>query len=134
MRKQIISSEEAPAAIGPYSHAVQANGFLFVSGQLGIDPVTGNMPDSFEAQAHFCLQNLQTILEKAEISKDYVVKTTVFLTQMEYLSELNSIYGEYFGHDFPSRSAIEVSNLPKDALIEIECIAAEREMKEKGRR
>lgn len=126
MKKEIIMSSKAPKAIGPYSHGVEANGFLFISGQLGIDPVTGEMPDGLEEQTHLSLQNIKAILEEARLDLGCVVKTTVFLKDMNQFTLINDLYGQYFTGDFPARSAIEVARLPKNGKIEIECIAVKK--------
>ena len=107
-----IQTSNAPAAIGPYSQAIEANGFVYTSGQLGIDPTNGELPESFEAQAELSLKNLGAILEEAGLSYDNVVKTT-----------FNAIYSKYFAN-CPARSCIEVAALPKGALVEVEAVAA----------
>ena len=122
--KKVICSEKAPGAIGPYSQAIEANGMVFVSGQLPINAATGEMPDGIEAQTHQSLENMKHILETAELTMADVVKTTVFLQDMSLFSGMNGIYASYFDGEFPARSAFAVKALPKDALVEIECIAA----------
>lgn len=121
-----INTEKAPAAIGPYSQGVAANQFLFVSGQLPIDPATGNMAaENVAAQAKQSLQNLSHILEEAGASLENVVKTTVFIQNMEDFGTINEVYAQFFrGDALPARSAVEVAKLPKGALVEIEAIAA----------
>lgn len=121
--KQVICSEKAPGAIGPYSQAIEANGMVFVSGQLPIDANTGVMPEGVEAQAHQSLENIKSILESAGLTMSSVVKTTVFLQDMSLFAGMNGVYASYFGGAFPARSAVAVKALPKDALVEIECIA-----------
>lgn len=123
MNKEIINAKNAPAAVGPYVHAVKAGEFVFTSGQLGLDPVTGEMADGVEAQAHVSLKNLGAVLEAAGLTYSDVVKTTVFLDDMNDFSVINGIYAEYFTGDAPARSCVEVSKLPKGGLIEIEAIA-----------
>ncbi|MBP6064667.1 RidA family protein [Bacteroides sp.] len=122
--KKVICSEKAPGAIGPYSQAIEANGMVFVSGQLPINAATGEMPDGIEAQTHQSLENMKHILETAELTMADVVKTTVFLQDMSLFAGMNGIYASYFDGEFPARSAFAVKALPKDALVEIECIAA----------
>ena len=121
-----INTEKAPAAIGPYSQGVAANQFLFVSGQLPIDPATGNMAaENVAAQAKQSLQNLSHILEEAGASLENVVKTTVFIQNMEDFGTINEVYAQFFrGDALPARSAVEVAKLPKGALVELEAIAA----------
>lgn len=121
--KKVICSEKAPGAIGPYSQAIEANGMVFVSGQLPIDATTGEMPDTVEAQARQSLENMKHILEEAGLTMANVVKTTVFLQDMSLFAGMNGVYATYFEGAFPARSAVAVKALPKDALVEIECIA-----------
>ena len=120
--KKVICSEKAPGAIGPYSQAIEANGMVFVSGQLPIDATTGVMPEGVEAQARQSLENIKHILETAGLTMADIVKTTVFLQDMSLFAGMNGVYATYFNGDF--RSAVAVKALPKDALVEIECIAA----------
>ena len=122
--KQIIATEKAPGAIGPYSQACAVNGMLYVSGQLGIDPKTGELNGDVEGQARQSLENLKAILEAAGTCLDHVVKTVVFIQDMNDFAKVNAIYAEYFQNDCPARACVEVSRLPKDGLVEIECIAA----------
>lgn len=122
--KKVIYSEKAPAAIGPYSQAIEANGMVFVSGQLPIDATTGNMPEGVEAQTRQSLENMKSILEAAGLTMDHIVKTTVFLADMSLFAGMNGVYATFFEGDFPARCAFAVKSLPKDALVEIECIAA----------
>ncbi|ERI85615.1 2-iminobutanoate/2-iminopropanoate deaminase [Bacteroides pyogenes] len=121
--KKVICSEKAPGAIGPYSQAIEANGMVFVSGQLPIDPVTGNMAEGVKEQSRRSLENMKHILEEAGLTMANVVKTTVFLADMSLFAEMNSVYSTYFDGAFPARSAFAVKALPKNALVEIECIA-----------
>lgn len=124
MKKEIIHSSNAPAAIGPYSQAVKAGGFLYVSGQLPIDPATGAFPaDEISAQTRQSLTNLKHILEAAGMKLTDVIKVNVFLKDMEHFGAMNAVYGEFFTDDCPARAAVEVARLPKDALVEIECVA-----------
>lgn len=122
--KKVISSPLAPAAIGPYSQATEAAGLVFVSGQLPIDATTGDMPEGIEAQARQSLLNIQHILEAAGLTMSHIVKTTVYLQDMSLFAGMNSVYATFFEGDYPARAAFAVKALPKDALVEIECIAA----------
>lgn len=123
--KQAISTEKAPAAIGPYSQAIEANGFVFASGQLPIDPATGQFPEGgIQEQTRQSILNAQAILESAGLSLANVVKTTVFLADMNDFAAMNEVYASFFSTPFPARSAVAVKTLPKGAMVEIECIAA----------
>lgn len=123
--KKVISTEKAPAAIGPYSQAIEANGFVYASGQLPINPITGQFPDGgVREQTRQSILNAQAILEEAGLSLDNVVKTTVFLADMNDFAAMNEVYASYFKAPFPARSAVAVKTLPKGAMVEIECIAA----------
>ena len=121
--KKIINTNDAPAAIGPYSQATVTEDLLFTSGQLGIDPSTGELEDSINSQEKRAIENAGAILKAANLSYENVVKTTCFLTDMKNFAAFNSIYAEYFKHN-PARSCVEVSALPKGALFEIELIAS----------
>ena len=124
MEKEIIISKKVPAAIGPYSSALKIRNLIFVSGQLPIDPVIGEIvKGEIEAKARRSLENLKAVLESYSIGMENVVKTTIFLKDMNNFSRINKVYGEYFTDQFPARSCVEVSRLPKDAEIEIEAIA-----------
>lgn len=119
-----ISTNAAPAAIGPYSQAIHAGDFIFCSGQLPIDPATGTFPEGgIEAQTQQSLANIRAILKEAGTDMMHVVKTTVFLASMDDFAAMNKIYTEAFSAPFPARSAVAVKTLPKGALVEIECIA-----------
>ncbi|OUQ78802.1 RidA family protein [Flavonifractor sp. An100] len=123
--KQIISTQNAPAAIGPYSQAIRAGDLLFVSGQIPVDPATGEVVEpTIQAQAKRSLENVKAVLEAAGASLDNVVKTTVFLKSMDDFVEMNRVYQSFFQADCPARSAVQVAKLPKDVLVEIEAIAA----------
>lgn len=122
MAKEIISTTEAPAAIGPYVQAVKSNGILFVSGQLGFDMANGEIPDDVEAQAKNSLKNMEAIIKAAGSDKSKVIKTTIFLTDMGDFAKVNEIYGAFFDGHNPARSCIAVSALPKDGKVEIECM------------
>jgi len=124
MKKEIIISKKVPVAIGPYSPALKIGNLVFVSGQLPIDPVIGEIvKGEIEAQVRRSLENLKAVLESYSVGMENVVKTTIFLKDMNNFSRVNKIYGEYFTSQFPARSCIEVARLPKDADIEIEAIA-----------
>jgi len=119
----IISTEKAPKAIGPYSQAVRAGNLLFISGQLPIDPASGDMPASAAAQTERSLQNLKAIVEAAGMTMADVVKVNVFMADLSEFATMNEVYGRYFSAPFPARAAVEVSRLPKDAMVEIEAVA-----------
>ena len=122
-----IKTEKAPIPIGPYSQATEINGFIFTSGQIAIDPRTNELiGGSVSEQARQVFENLKAVLEAAQSSMDLVVKTTIFLKNMDDFGIVNSIYEEYFGKALPARSTIEVSRLPKDVLIEVDCIAIKK--------
>ena len=122
--RQIIETKNAPAPIGPYSQAVRANGFLFVSGQIAVNPDTEQIvAGGIEAQARQVFENLSAILGAAGSGLDKVVKTTVFLTNLDDFPKLNRIYEEYFGKSKPTRSTVQVVRLPKEVLLEIDAIA-----------
>lgn len=122
--KKIISTTKAPAAIGPYSQAIEVNGLLFTSGVIPIDPETNTLVEGDVAvQARQAIGNLRNLIEAAGSSMDKVVKTTVFIKNMNDFGAINDIYKDYFTSDFPARSCVEVARLPKDVLIEIEAIA-----------
>jgi len=124
MKKEIIISKKVPATIGPYSPALKIGNLVFTSGQLPMDPLNGEIvKEEIEAQARRSLENLKAVLESYSIGMENVVKTTIFLKDMNNFSRINKIYGEYFTGQFPARSCVEVSRLPKDADIEIEAIA-----------
>jgi 2-iminobutanoate/2-iminopropanoate deaminase len=119
-----ISTTKAPAAIGPYSQAIEANGFVYASGQLPIDPATGQFPEGgIKEQTRQSLTNAQNILKEAGIDLSHVVKTTVFLSDIANFAPMNEVYAQFFREPFPARSAVAVKDLPKGALVEIEVIA-----------
>ncbi len=125
--KKCISTAKAPVAVGPYSQAVEANGFLFVSGQLPLVPDTGKIVDGgIKEQTQQALINIQNILIESGYSLSDVVKTTVLLSDINYFSDMNKIYAEFFGKDEPARAAFAVKGLPLGALVEIETIAAKQ--------
>lgn len=122
--KEIISTENAPGAIGPYSQAVKAGNLLFCSGQIPIDPATGEfVSDDISEQTEQVLINLKAVLAAAGAGIDSVVKTTVFLKDMSYFAAMNEVYARHFGETRPARATVAAAGLPKDALVEIECIA-----------
>lgn len=120
---KIISAKNAPAAVGPYSHAVLAGNALYTSGQLGLNPVSGELADGVEAQAKQALENLKAVLETAGMDFQDVVKTTVFLSDMGDFAAINAIYAQYFTGEAPARSCVQVAALPKGAAFEIEAVA-----------
>lgn len=122
--KKSVTSGQAPAAIGPYSQAIDAGSLVFVSGQLPIDPATGVMPEDVSEQTKQSLTNAKAVLEAAGLSLDNVVKTTVFLADMADFGAMNAVYESFFAAPFPARSAVAVKTLPKAAKVEIEVIAA----------
>lgn len=121
--KKTVTAPNAPAAIGPYGHAVTTDSLVFTSGQLGIDPATGKLPEGVEAQARQALENLKAVLTAAGASLQTVVKTTVFVKNMSDFKAVNAIYAEYFPQDCPARSCVEVAALPAGGLVEVEAIA-----------
>ena len=123
--KQKINTEKAPAAIGPYSQGVKAGGLVLTSGQLPIDPSTGEFPKGIENQTRQSLENCKSVLAAAGMSMDKVVKTNVYLSDMNNFAAMNGVYASFFDGIYPARSAVEVARLPKDALVEVECVAAE---------
>lgn len=122
--KKEVNSSKAPGAIGPYSQAIQAGNLVFVSGQLPIDAATGEMPSDIKAQTRKSIENIKAILAEVGATLDNVVKTTVFLADMELFGPMNEVYGEEFKKTYPARCAFAVKELPKKALVEIEVIAA----------
>ena len=124
MHKEIVSTERAPAAIGPYSQAVKSGGFLFVSGQIPMDPSTGKIVEGdVKAQTRRALENLGAVLEAGGAGFDSVVKVTVFMKDLSRFADMNEVYAGFFGDAPPARAAVEVSRLPKDVLVEIEAVA-----------
>ena len=124
MNKEIVSTENAPGAIGPYSQAIKAAGLVFCSGQIPIDPATGQfISDVVSEQTDQVLRNLSEVLKAAGTSLDSVVKTTVFLADMNDFAEMNEVYGRFFSENKPARATVQAARLPRDARVEIECIA-----------
>ncbi len=122
--REIISTTDAPGAIGPYSQGIKVNGMLFVSGQLPLDPATGAFPGSdIASQTRQSLTNVKHIVEAAGMTLADVVRVGVFLKDMNDFAAMNEVYGQFFPSDCPARAAVEVARLPKDALVEIECVA-----------
>lgn len=123
--KKVISTDLAPAAIGPYAQAIAVDGLVITSGQLPTNPATGTFPEGIEAQTKQSLENVKVILAEAGTGMDRIVKTTVFLSDMNNFGAMNEVYATFFGEGgYPARSAVQVARLPKDALVEIEVIAA----------
>ncbi|MBI2852942.1 MAG: RidA family protein [Chloroflexi bacterium] len=122
--KQVVFSDAAPKAVGPYSQAIRAGNFLFVSGQLALDPATGNMVEGgIEEQTRRSIENIKAVLAAVGASLTDVVKTTVFLRDMGHFASMNAVYQEYFGANAPARSTVEVARLPRDGMVEIEAVA-----------
>ena len=127
MNREIIATDQAPGAVGPYSQAVRVGDFVFTAGQIPLDPATGQMVEGgIDAQARQALTNVSAVLEAAGTSLAKVVKTTVFLQDMGHFKAMNDVYGGYFGDQPPARSTVEVAQLPLGALVEIEAIALVR--------
>ena len=124
--KQVISTSQAPAAIGPYSQAIRVGNLLYTSGQIPINPATGSFVEGgIKEQTRQSLSNIKAILEEAGLTMAHVVKTTVFMADMNDFADMNAVYAEFFAEPFPARSAVAVKTLPKGALVEIEVVAAE---------
>lgn len=123
MNKIQIATNNAPAAIGPYSQAIKCGNMLFISGQIPLNPADGSIPEGIKAQTAQSISNIKAILKEAGVSIDNVIKTTVFLADMSLFGEMNEVYGQEFTAPFPARSAVAVRELPKQVLVEIETIA-----------
>jgi 2-iminobutanoate/2-iminopropanoate deaminase len=124
MSKDVIATSSAPAAIGPYSQAIKANGFLFTAGQIPLDPASGTIVEGdITAQAERVMQNLAAILAAAGTGFDRVVKTTCFLANLDHFADFNKVYAGYFTNQPPARSTVQVARLPAGALVEVECVA-----------
>ena len=126
MMRVSVNVSGAPAAVGPYVHAVKTGGLLFISGQLGLDPEDGTLPEGIAAQTRQSLENLKTIVEGCGSDLDHIVKTTIFLQDIGDFGIVNAIYAEYFCSELPARSCVQAAALPKGGLVEIEAIAAEK--------
>lgn len=124
MKKEIISTVNAPAAIGPYSQGIKIGDFIFTSGQLPVNPATGELVSEIKAATKQSLENVKAVLEQAGSSLDKAVKVVVFVSDMNNFGQVNEVYAEYFKENPPARSCVEVARLPKDALVEIEAIAS----------
>ena len=125
MEKKVIVSEKSPAAIGPYSQAIEYNGLIYTSGVIGVNPATGELVSGpAEVQADQAISNLAALLEAAGTSMANVVKTVVFIKNMDDFGKINEVYAKYFEEPYPSRSCVEVARLPKDVLLEVEAIVA----------
>lgn len=122
--RRIIATKDAPAAVGPYSQAIEVNGFLYVSGQIPVDSATGKIPEGIEAQTEQVLKNIGAILKEAGLSYKNVVKTTCLLTDIANFGAMNEVYAKYFTEELPARAAFAVVALPKGVIVEIECVAA----------
>ncbi|MBQ1270889.1 MAG: RidA family protein [Clostridia bacterium] len=125
--KNVISTEKAPGAIGPYSQAIEIDNLIYTSGQLGIDPATGNFAEGVQDQTAQALENVKAILETKGLTLDDIIKTTVFIKDMNDFGKINEVYAKYIcGEILPARSCVEVARLPKDGLVEIEVIALKK--------
>lgn len=121
---KVISTDKAPSAIGPYSQAIEVNNMVYTSGVIPVDPATGVIPEGVEAQANQAFSNLKNLIEAAGANINQVVKTTVFIKEMNDFAKINEIYATYFEEPYPARSCVEVARLPKDVLLEIEAVVA----------
>lgn len=124
MNKQVIATDKAPAAIGPYSQAIRVGDMVFSSGVIPVIPATGEIVEGIENQTKQVLSNIKALLESQELSMSDIIKTTVFIKNMDDFGKINEIYATFFEGDYPARSCVEVARLPKDVLIEVEVIAA----------
>lgn len=125
--KKIIATDKAPAAIGPYSQAVEVNGMIYTSGIIPVDPETGVIPEGSVEQARQVMKNMSALLQSAGSSMDQVIKTTVFIKEMDDFAAINEVYAEFFQEAYPARSCVEVARLPKDVLMEMEAIALKKD-------
>ena len=126
MAKMAINAPVAPAAVGPYVHAVKVNGFVFTSGQLGLNPEDGTLPEGIVAQTEQSLKNIGAVLKAAGLGYEDVIKTTIFVADMNDFATVNEIYSKYFIGETPARSCVQAAKLPKGGLVEIEAIAVEK--------
>lgn len=122
--QKVISTDKAPGAIGPYSQAIEVNGMVFTSGVIPVDPATGVIHEGVEAQATQAFTNLTNLVEASGAAMSQIVKTTVFIKEMNDFGKINEIYAKFFKEPYPSRSCVEVARLPKDVLLEVEAIVA----------
>lgn len=122
MSLKAINSSKAPKAVGPYSHSVKVGNLLFISGQLPINPATGEMPEDVQEQTKYSLENCKVIMEEVNATLNDVVKANIYIKDMDQFGKINEVYGEYFKDHKPARACVEVARLPKDALVEIEMI------------
>lgn len=120
--KNVISTDKAPAAIGPYSQAIEVNGMVYTSGVIPVVPETGKIPEGSKAQARQAFTNMKNLVEAAGCSMEQVVKTTVFIKEMDDFGAINEVYAEFFPAPYPARSCVEVARLPKDVMLEVEAI------------
>lgn len=120
--QKVISTDKAPGAIGPYSQAIEINGMVFTSGVIPVNPATGEIPEGVEAQATQAFTNLKNLIEASGTDITHVIKTTVFIKEMNDFAKINEIYAGFFSEPYPSRSCVEVARLPKDVLLEIEAV------------
>ncbi len=123
MAKEMIATTNAPGAVGPYVQAVKVNGMVYCSGQLGINPEDGKMPETVEEQAHCSMKNMGAILKEAGSDYGKIVKTTIFLADINDFAKVNEIYKSYFSGEYPARSCVQVAKLPLGGLVEVECVA-----------
>ena len=121
--QKVVSTDKAPSAIGPYSQAIEINGMVYTSGAIPVNPSTGEIPEGVEAQANQAFSNLCALVEESGSKVENIVKTTVFIKEMNDFGKINEIYKKYFKEPFPARSCVEVARLPKDVLLEVEAIA-----------
>jgi 2-iminobutanoate/2-iminopropanoate deaminase len=121
--KKIIHTNQAPEAIGPYAQAVEIDSFIYTSGQIGLDPATGEMVEGLENQTHQVMRNVTAILEAAEVDTGNIIKAMIFMQNMDDFTVVNEIYASYLESPYPARSAVEVARMPKGALVEVEVIA-----------
>ena len=121
--KTVLSTSDAPAAIGPYSQGIRAGNLIITSGQIPVDPKTGLVPDGIEAQTRQAMQNVLAVLAEAGATADNIIKTTVFLRDMNDFAAMNGVYATFFSEPYPARSAVAVKDLPKGALVEVEVLA-----------
>ena len=124
LNKKIVKTNLAPAAVGTYSQGVEHNGTFYFSGQIGIDPNNGNLAEGFDAQLNLVMQNIDGLLKSQDLDRTNIIKTSIFLTDLNNFAAVNQAYINFFSEPYPARSTVEVSKLPKGALVEIEVIAA----------